>query len=198
MALAIVGGISVQGDAVVPAMNVQPLSLVPSFHPSTPGPTGHTNWWTIGPDHHLQPGSFNRIDNSVYPCDFRPPAEELTTVLSEYWPIARHPELALAWAVVYKHADPATTEARVQRWNDSCCIDTPLTLPDEPTAEHLFPGYVVPVYRPRNPRITPPPTLRGRSPPPTSVATGSRDPHPFAARTASTNSSSSPQRHPSR
>ena len=148
MALAIVGGVPVPRDAVVPAMNTQPLSLVPNFHPIAPGPVGHTDWWMFGPGHHLQVCSFNRTGNLVHPSTLRPVAEELTTELSQYWPIARHPALALTWAFFDQYANPETTGARIQRWSDSCFISTPLMLTPEPIEEQLFPGHVVRVPPP--------------------------------------------------
>ena len=48
-ALAVVSGVTLPGNAVVPPMHLQPLSLIPGFHATSPGGHDHTSWWTAGP-----------------------------------------------------------------------------------------------------------------------------------------------------
>ena len=93
-------GVSLPGTAVVPPMHSQPLSLMPNFHQISPGDHGHTSWWTVGPNNLWQPGSFHHINNTVRPSELRPAGTELTTPLSQQWPIAQHPTIPRAWGIV--------------------------------------------------------------------------------------------------
>ena len=90
-ALAVVSGVTLPGNAVVPPMHLQPLSLLPAFHPTSPGDHGHTSWWTAGPEAPWPLGSFHHDNNTVRPSDFRPAGTELTLPLSQDWPIVQHP-----------------------------------------------------------------------------------------------------------
>ena len=112
-------------------MHLQPLSLLPDFHPTSPGDHDYTSWWTAGPEATWPLGSFHHENNRVQPSALRPAGTELTQPLSQDWPIVQHPTIPRCWGVFDRFANPGAVMERVHRWTQSCCCTTPLTLDPE-------------------------------------------------------------------